>query len=67
MCTSTPHLANPLPTPSPATPVTNAGKTQAQSATNSAKLAGGFGSTLLTGPQGLNQTANTAPKTLLGG
>ncbi|MCX5617606.1 hypothetical protein NQF86_02815 [Bombella sp. TMW 2.2543] len=31
------------------------------------KLAGGFGSTLLTGSQGLTQTNNSAPKTLLGG
>ncbi|MUG90146.1 hypothetical protein [Bombella sp. ESL0385] len=68
MCSSsTPHLATPLPTPSPATPVTQAGKQQAQQATNAAKLAGGFNSTLLTGSQGLTQTNNSAPKTLLGG
>ncbi|MBA5726921.1 hypothetical protein [Bombella mellum] len=67
MCSSAPHLSTPLPTPSPAAQVTQAGKQQSQQATNAARLAGGFGSTLLTGSQGLSQTNNSAPKTLLGG
>ncbi len=64
---SSPKLTAPTPTPAPGQSVNESGAQQAASTVNAAKLAGGFGSTLLTSSQGLTQTATNAPKTLLGG
>jgi len=63
----TPHISTPTPTPSATAAASQQGKITTQNATNSARLAGGFGSTLLTGSGGVPQTATNAPKTLLGG
>ncbi|MFT8365832.1 MAG: hypothetical protein ABF812_15900 [Gluconobacter cerinus] len=63
----TPKITTPTPAPVAGQSVNQSGANQAASTTNAAKLAGGFGSTLLTGSQGVSQTATSAPKTLLGG
>lgn len=63
----TPKIATPTPAPVAGQAVNESGAQQAASAANAAKLAGGFGSTLLTGPQGLSTTTSNTAKTLLGG
>ncbi|AXY22820.1 hypothetical protein CD178_02064 [Komagataeibacter saccharivorans] len=63
----TPKIQALTPAPMAGQQVNNSGAQQVASTTNAAKLAGGFGSTLLTGAQGISQTATNAPKTLLGG
>lgn len=64
---SSPKLTAPTPTPAPGQSVNQSGAQQAASTVNAAKLAGGFGSTLLTGPQGVTTQTSTPGKTLLGG
>lgn len=66
----TPKLQAPTPTPAPGISVNQSGAQQAAAAGNAAKLAGGFGGTILTGPQGVQssqQQSQTGGKTLMGG
>lgn len=64
---SAPKLKAPTPTPAPGQTVNSTVQGLSNSTTMAAKLAGGMGSTMLTGSQGVAQTATNAPKTLLGG
>jgi len=67
----TPKLQAPTPTPAPGISVNQSGAQQAAAAGNAAKLAGGFGSTILTSPQGVgtgqSSQSQTGVKTLMGG
>lgn len=60
-------VATPTPTPAPAQTVNSTVSGLKNSTTQAARMAGGMGSTMLTGPTGLSQTATNTPKTLLGG
>ena len=56
----------PAPPPPPPTPADPAVAKAATDAMSRAKAAAGYGSTILTSPQGVSGAANTALKTLLG-
>lgn len=57
----------PTPAPDPGQEINNQVQNEQKNAALDARLAGGVGSTMLTGSRGLAQTATNAPKTLLGG
>lgn len=67
----TPKLQTPLQAPTAGQSVNQTGAQQAAAAGNAAKLAGGFGGTILTGSQGIgtgqSNQAQPGAKTLLGG
>lgn len=62
-----PKVITPTPAPMAGQTVNNTVQGLQNSTTQAARMAGGMGSTMLTGPSGLSQTATSAPKTLLGG
>ncbi|WP_395370773.1 hypothetical protein [Komagataeibacter diospyri] len=62
-----PKVVTPTPAPMAGQTVNNTVQGLQNSTTEAAKMAGGMGSTMLTGSSGLSQTATNAPKTLLGG
>lgn len=61
-----PPLPAPPPPPPTASPADPAVSQAASDAMNRAKAAAGYGSTILTSPQGVAQPASTTFKTLLG-